>query len=96
MPLLAAPDQSLLKPAFGQHLQHLASGTGQARAAMTAAHTLFRAPVSVNVRACRAHMRHDACRCDALDISSLLTDAAAAVVDDSFLRQAICESSSRR
>lgn len=95
MPLLAAPDQNLLKPALGQHLL-LASGTGQARAAMTAAHTLFRAPVSVNVQACRAHMRHAACRCDALDISSLLTDAAAAVVDDSFLRQAICESSSRR
>ena len=41
-------------------------------------------------------MRHAACRCDALDISSLLTDAAAAVVDDSFLRQATCESSSGR
>ena len=63
---------------------------------MPVAHPLFWVPCGVTLRACRASIWHAACRCDALDISSLLTDAAAAVVDDSFLRQAFCENSSSR
>ena len=92
---LAAPDQSMLKPAGG-HIGHAAVGQHPHALALrtaTCSHPVQRA-LWVTLRACQASMWHAACRCDALDISSLLTDAAAAVVDDSFLRQACRESSS--